>query len=375
MAFIIALLATVIEHTVVGEVLEEKTYQFLQRQLHPGEYARKVTVIDSGRVPVDPIKKVTSRDYLTGLLNVLADEHPKAIGIDIDFSPDHGSYVDSADGDFFASLLRLHKDKGVPIYVGVFRTRDQPACNWLGVSDFSELGATLLVPNDAKNYVRNVGSKHAPSMSVALARHLNLPERSWIVKLFFESAEKDLQTERSLIDYSALDSLSDRAIPGDLTPSEYSKFQPQLEDHLILIGDVTHPEDVFPNPIDSSKPIPGALVQAASIYTALNAPLGEPRTWFKFSADFLLASIGGDFLALATLFLGDVEKWEPIVSWITAFAVLAFGCLIAFHRILWDDFLLIAAMFFLHPWLHDHIQDYGTKFYAWSKTRLDETAA
>src|ERR1041385_1099139 len=136
------------EHTEMGEQLELAGYVYLQHHLAADDVP--VQILDISDLGVSEIRsngrvyRATSRDTLEKLIQAIADQGPKAIGIDIDFSPDANGYLTPGDPEFFQFCL----DSDVPILLGVYRTQVLQPEAWLVEPRFEPLGASIIVPNE-----------------------------------------------------------------------------------------------------------------------------------------------------------------------------------------------------------------------------------
>ncbi len=72
------------DKTIAASEIETASYRYLQRSLHPVETLPKIRLVDISDVP--QVKGATPRAEIQRLIDLIASNHPKAIGIDIDFS-------------------------------------------------------------------------------------------------------------------------------------------------------------------------------------------------------------------------------------------------------------------------------------------------
>jgi hypothetical protein len=153
---LIALNALYFHHTKLGTGVERLTYDLLQGRLTSSFRARDlpVVVVDIGnltRVDVGDLgPAVTPRAALIDIVTALAQQNPKAIGIDIDFSPVDGAYVEN-DKIFFGVCDAIRAGSaaqpGVPIFLGIGRTQSQDPALWLPDAPKS-LAASITKPPD-----------------------------------------------------------------------------------------------------------------------------------------------------------------------------------------------------------------------------------
>ncbi len=107
------------------EHVRKATYEWLQSRLtSSGE--PPVAVIDISNLRTEAVPgarevEATPRVKLIELIKALLSQQPKAIGIDIDFSPESGHYITPSDPVFFEFCLQQRqKRNGIPIYLVCF---------------------------------------------------------------------------------------------------------------------------------------------------------------------------------------------------------------------------------------------------------------
>ena len=124
------------EH-VYGRQITYFTYDWLQSLLKDEE--TNVVIVDSTQLPVQQLKNgrlVTDREKLTKLLDAVVLAKPRAVAIDIDFSPDYLKsdlrhenpiyHDEKHDPAFFSHCTELTKS-GINIFVGVFLSSEERA--------------------------------------------------------------------------------------------------------------------------------------------------------------------------------------------------------------------------------------------------------
>jgi hypothetical protein len=399
---IMAALATVfVNDTGVGEEFAAFEYRLLQGQLRPGENL-KVTIVDISNLELK--SGITPRHMLMKVLAAVTDQRPAAVGVDIDFSPEHYKFIDSGDPQFFADCLRLRKKVNVPVYLGIFRTRALPSDQWLGFPAFEDLAAALLVPLSRKESLWSLSTSatksnaehsrklDAPTMSSALASSLKRPENKWqnalgklnpFEELIEERLAKDVAIQKFYIDFSSSERLKRDAI---VIPAEdYSKtgLGPIMRSRaegiagkIILIGDVSNPRgrDVFINPANHQK-IPGVVVHAAAAETLVSTPLYAFPEINGFLLDTIVSVSIVGLIFLARVAYRDSLQEERLV-WVAnvggAIIILLFGLCINASRVLWPDFLLLAIGLLLHPTAHKQFDKAGESFRHWIRKQEAE---
>lgn len=58
-------------------------------------------------------------------MKAIANGRPRAIGIDIDFSPSNSGFATPRDAEALQAFLSIRK-QGIPVYVGVFESVVRP---------------------------------------------------------------------------------------------------------------------------------------------------------------------------------------------------------------------------------------------------------
>lgn len=383
-----------IEHTTFGEHMKVMAYNFLQTRLSADD--TPVTIVDITDLKPEVVSvdgedvTATPRDRLQRMIAAIVDQRPRAIGVDIDFSPDEGSLLPS-DPEFFQYCLAL-KNKGVPVFLGVRRTITQPSDEWLGSKKFEPLAANILVPNDNKRMlnVLEVGernknvttgeSKTSRSMSALLAEAYGTSHTSSAGHRFYNSLgslgllEKfheqrvgpDLLFEDFLIDYSPLDSIyKERIKTKDPDVLRDSSNRERLEDKIVLIGDATIGEaaDAFVIPA-RDKPYPGIFVHACAAYTLIEAPLYELTIRGRIVLDLALSGIILLGVVLIKYRYKDVEqrdtgaeKWRGHLTLLVVLSAIVIGVVfVRITRIMWDDFFLGLLLLVFHPSIEHHLE-------------------
>jgi hypothetical protein len=376
--FTLALLAakSLTERTVFGEHVELMTYNLLQHRLLSTRQNEALSVVIVDISDLETVsstggtdgRKVTSRVALQHLVQAMADQWPRAIGIDIDFSPDSHGYVTPHDPEFFQFCLDLEAKTHIPIFLGVERALTMPPDVWLGNEDYRDLAASIVIPKDSKKMPRWIqigeSASRRPTMSAALAgtfqnSSYQLPE--WLGWALEHTSEKRLSEGISvgefLIDYSALESL-ERERLRTKNPVVVSDQGWLLRDKVALVGDATlgKSSDTFVIP-DRQEPFPGIYVHASAAYTLIGAPLYELTGTGRWVIDLLLSLLVIGPVALVRLRYGDgtsqelsTERLQSIMRWLAVTLVVIGGAvLVRTTRLMWDDFMLVAAGLLLHP--------------------------
>jgi len=351
----------IFHQTEFGDDFSWITFRFLERQLTPPPQV-PVTVVDISELALDE-HEATPRYKLGLLLQSVVRYNPKVIGVDIDFSPtvdpqtNKQHFIEPGDPDFFADCQQLRNSAGsiTPVYLGVYRTEALPAQQWLGMTQFANLAASLLIPKDPRKLLASLAGDDAVTMSAAVARNSGsegVVEPTWPLEMCSQN--------KFLVDYSLLQRLSDMRIriSSDSFDSEakldalMQSNRENIDGKMVLIGKVTAATDKFDNPVSGHEPTAGVLVNASAAFTLATRPLYDIKEPWRTLADFILAVlILLAVLSAAHLFGGGFNQERLRIS-LLAVAVLAvfwFGVKVNLHRVLWDDFLLVAMSLALHP--------------------------
>lgn len=360
------------ERTTVGKHLEVMTYNLLQSRLSATNRAEElpVVIVDISGLNATLLQHtsdtpVTLREPLLRLLTAIATKEPRAIGVDLDFAPERGIYVTPSDPDFFQSCLRLKAGTEVPIFLGVFRSQALPPQAWLGDQRYEQLATSIMVPRDSKKMVQwlrvGEGSTPLPTMSAALAdafRHAERRPPKWLRWLVMSVREKSLAPSLTisefLVDYSPLEAIEQiPTIEGDLPPN----LSERMTDRIVLIGDVKKSYDTFVVP-DRKEPVPGVLVHACAAITLIQGPLYQWTSGGRVAIDLILFVLAFGSVALLNMYFHsrttssvDTERLQIIAARLIGLLVaVGAGCvLVQMYRLIWDDFIFVAAAVLFHP--------------------------
>jgi hypothetical protein len=362
-------LKVAIEHTKLGKDIEHWGYLVLQRQLVAEP--ESIQIVDISDLPASEIEidgqtyVATSRAALSQLIQAIADQSPKAIGVDIDFSPDDQGYITPKDPEFFQFCL----DLGVPVFLGILRTQALPPVLWLKEKSYQPLAANIIIPNAstvkmpaALQTSPNLDS--GPTISAALAGAFEAAQcgeqfrRAGLADQFSvkELGEGGSVTE-FLVDYGPLDHLIDKRLRTS-DPNEIKKNGRVFENKIVLIGDGTlgSGEATFVVP-GKSQPISGVYVHAAAAYTLTKMPLYELNWKGRLVIDVVLVAIVLLLVALVK-FIFRKEREKRIATeriqliFIVIVVVTAFGVGVLFVYetcVMWTDFILALGALVLHP--------------------------
>ena len=393
---IVMAISFTIGRTEFGKQMKLMGYNYLQTNL--SSEPPPVTIVDISNLPPEEFtgyenEKVTAtpRKPLKMMIEAIAEQHPKAIGVDIDFSPGDTGYVLPEDPEFFQSMLDLKERTGVPVFLGAHRTITKPADEWLGSRRFGPLAANILVPHQNQQMLYTFESgehgsaKEQPSrtMSALLATaygdgkgtamgqwiHRVLDRFKLVEKFFHKPIDSDLSAKNFLIDYSGIEAVEviETTNPDVLKDSSHRK---RLEGKVVLIGDATFGKatDTFVIPA-RDKPYPGIFVHASAAHTLIKAPLYELTKVGHIVLDFLLAGLVLLGIVLIKYRYRDAEsrdvtaeKWRGYLTLIVVFTSVLVGVVfVRITRIMWDDFFLMLLLLVFHPSIEHHVDTIWTK--------------
>jgi CHASE2 domain-containing sensor protein len=392
---VMAIKISIDEHTEFGKQMTLMGYNYLQTKLSSA--APPITIVDIGDLPPENIRDngemvlATPRPALKEIIEAVAEQHPKAIGVDIDFSPTEIGYVLSSDPAFFDSILDLRKRTGVPVFLGAHRTITRPADEWLGSTRFAPLAANILVPQHNREMLygfKSTDEKHESPATEEPSRTMSgLLAAAYVeghateqgihqlltrLKLAERFSENELSSGQSaeafLVDYGAIDSIETIKTknPDVLRDSSNRK---RLEGKIVLIGDAAlgTATDTFVIPAHD-KPYAGIFVHASAAYTLIKAPLYHLTHAGHIVLDFLLSGFILCGIVLMKYPYREAEqrdmtevKWRGRLTLLVVLTVIIVGVLsVQITRIMWDDFFLALLLLVFHPSIEHHVETLWT---------------
>jgi hypothetical protein len=352
-----------------GEHVKWATFRFSQWRLKPA--VTHVSVVDISGLEQDA-GGVTRRDKLQSLLQQIANSNPSpaVIGVDLDFAPeqfDAGNgtkrlrFVDPKDPAFFDFCQSLN----VPVFLGIYRTRELPRDQWLGLPLYRNLAAALLVDEHPKE---SLVSTEAPTMAFALAGKYreSLGESDGVEKKGF-FLERESETEapgvtKVTTDYSVLKSLRESVIPFSDLANASAKTN--IGNRIVIIGDLRpakrarqEERDRFPDPAFSGEDAAGVLILASAANTLADreTSLYTLKQPWETGADLLLAFLILLMITRIRLLAVNYTDERPLLLKLAFFftaCVLLLGFFVNRTRFLWDGFLIVAVAVLVHPFLH-----------------------
>jgi CHASE2 domain-containing sensor protein len=366
-----------LEQTAFGRQLELLTYNLLQLRLTRSapEAESPVVVVDiSSILPTvieTPLRRelITPREDLLRVVRSVARDGPRAIGIDVDFSPSEGGPVTHSDTRFLKEILAM-RNEGLPIFVGVFESVVQQPEQWLSEPEFSPLAAYLSIPR-----VQEVGSvprmvewvwpsgvsRPCPSLASALSQSelKALPGAvNWALNRVSIKQTEEFSSSEFAVDFSGLDGLMKRRISASSLTAPGGTDR-AVKGKLVLIGRATPGEtgDQFILP-GVETPVPGVFVHACAAETLLARPLFTLTHAGRVVADVLAAAMVFGPVFLIELYLSRSRRdgggfashsMQTILTIAVVFVVIAVGhVLVRYVRLLWTDYLMVVAGLLLH---------------------------
>jgi CHASE2 domain-containing sensor protein len=317
-----------------------------------------------------------SRDVLRDLIEAIEKHDPVAIGIDADFSPESSGYVDPRDPVFFNFCL----NQKAPVYLGIWRTLDQPPEKWLGEA-YQSLAVNVVIPRpDHRQMPEWLRSKDAPdasppspSMSAALANAYRGPTPdppTWLKPFVGRVSLKTVSSfsyGQFLVDYTPIDVLQSDAIRA-LGPADLANQDARFRGKLVVIGEMAHSRmpDVFVVP-GKPSPYAGVLIHACAAYTLIHAPLYQLTGMGRYLLDILFASVIVLILALIR-WRYETRTDRPVAAMrlhilftVLTIGVVVFGAVVLINvtRLMWDDFILVVVALLLHGLIQYCLHRFG----------------
>jgi CHASE2 domain-containing protein len=346
--------------------------------------APRFVVVDISGLP--PTGGVTSRRRLESLIRTLADVHPKAVGVDVDFSAeDNREFVTADDPSFFDTCLNV----GVPVFLGVLRRAGRGHDEWLGRPEYAKLAASIVIPRDAADVAahgvpgpyplfvprldvqtaREAGHRDdlqsmANALATASGRVSLLPGDAPPSRIMRHVGRRRLDDSHDIdefaIDYHFVGTLQ-RIAPKWETPLELlnAEDKRKVDGSLVLLGDVdkASDEDRFVRP-GTTGTVPGVLVHAAATMTLLQ-PLYVFTPEMRAFADVACLAAALTILnrrakrktrhhrslSVTRRFVWN-ERLVTTFAFVVVAMVIAFAVLIA--RIVWFDWITAIVFAGLH---------------------------
>lgn len=364
----------VLERTTIGKDITLYTYDWLHGRL--SSKSDSIVVADINNIPMVPQPDgvlVTSRPNLSRIIMALGQCHPRAVGVDIDFSPENGQYCDQKnDQKFFDLCLRLGKLKHIPIFLGVDRTREEQPDEWLKGSQYEDLAVNLLVPKYENRvmplWFRKAGvPKALPSMCLGLARSYLKREPAskryppWFAETTTEKRQPgDYSVSQFFVDFSPINDLVDNRIPM-VDGTDVEKNKQWFAGKVVILGKAD-PNEAKENsfvPPGSPRAYPGTYFHSCAANTLIERPLYELTPVGRLLVDaFISLIIFGTILGIRlyvnrrmVVELDPSHLQIPVTIAATLLVFIVGVVWINQIQIIWDDFLLVLFALWLHMYI------------------------
>jgi serine/threonine protein kinase/CHASE2 domain-containing sensor protein len=363
----------------LGARLESLEYALLQQVLLPDSDSgiawqpndpRLPIVIDISPLRVDKARP-TDREKLSELIETLESMNAAAIGLDVDFSPDdQGNFITPRDPAFFQKWNQYGN-----VRVGVFRRAGDVPKRWLGIPEFRNLAAGMMLPQEAGFAVQysspsrsGIGAQatvgyddYLLQMPAALYEVGHPGSRSRLVdnpRLARSDVDNRILLGKFPIDYSFLRHI--QVIPYK-EKGNLDLWAGMIRRRVVLIGEMNDVGDTRCTQA-RPEPVPGVLIHASALATLNRGILRyvDDRQSLAYDLYICLGALavicgfrvmthaaamrkGLDAHATGTLAFGTAA----------CLALLAGGLAIGITRTFWPDPLWLAAAFFLVPYVKD----------------------
>ena len=374
--FLIVLVKWGAEHTDLYQGFQRAAYEWLQARLSPPHRRDDlpVVIVDIRDLEYETKElegekySVTPREKLIPLIETIAAQQPRAIAVDVDFSPHKIGNLDPRDPIYFRDLSTLSLRQQVPIFLGVFRSRNRPRNLWLGDPEFESLGTNVDNPDDNRKmfaWTSDAAGQKQLTMCKALADVFD-PKASdnssfphWAVEQISEVQQKDgRKAGEFLVDFSAVGTLEDtrlKSINLDVIKDQGWT----LTNKAVLIGDGTlyDARDSVIIPMQGrTKPVPGIYLQAAAAYTLIQSPIYEVTALGRFLLDLGLALIVlSGVIGVRILLRKSGSRFAHLsatyffIVLVTIVVVIVGILLVHKTHVLWDDFAFVLLGLWFHP--------------------------
>jgi CHASE2 domain-containing sensor protein len=370
LATVVLLAATYAFHfTDWGHRLELSAFEFLQHRLpSTANEELPIVVIDIGKVPGGK-DGPTSRAKLREIIDAVVKHRPVVVGIDINFSPDASGWKVDDDPTFFDYCLAKKQETGIPIFLAVYETHNEPSSTWLGLDRYKELAAASLVdPNDTRRipvWIKaDASSERLQTLSAALAKSYkgSLPGPVSFLKGTLESlSTNDFGIERgedrmrfgmSLVNYRRHNQIRSETL-STVSAKSIDEAGEKFTGKMVLVGDATNAQDSFP--VVGHGQLAGCYVIASAAYSLASDPLFEFNLKWRIVFDLLFAAIliagigTAHFIHVKKVPGPRFHKARRVVTLLVACLVfgLSIAAILIWH-VVWFDFPAIIAATFLH---------------------------
>lgn len=370
LATVVLLAATYAFHfTDWGHRLELSAFEFLQNRLpSTANEELPIVVVDIGKVPGGK-DGPTPRAKLREIIDALVKHRPVVVGIDINFSPDASGWKVDDDPTFFDYCLAKKQETGIPIFLAVYETQNEPSSTWLGLDRYKELAAASLVdPADTRRipiWIKaDASSEKLQTLSAALAKSYkgSFPGPVNFLKGTLESlSNNDFGTERgedrmrfgmSLVNYRRHNQIRSETL-STISAKSIDEAGEKFTGKMVLVGDATNAQDSFH--VLGHGQIAGCYIVASAAYSLAADPLFEFNLKWRIIFDLLFAAIliagieTAHFIHVKKAPGPRFRKARRVVTLVVAGLVfgLSVTAILIWH-VVWFDFPAIIAATFLH---------------------------
>jgi CHASE2 domain-containing sensor protein len=385
-------LKIIVERTSFGHRLELFVFEMLQGRLSPFDPEKElpIVVVDISKMEED--QGLKDREKLHELVAAIAGHKPRAIAVDIVFSPENKKWRTGFDEIFLDDCLKLRSKEGIPVFISVdskMRLGDPSA--WLGRERFREMAVTISVYKyDGKRVPLWAREKPdgvpLPSMSYALAStgakrpspdyidwaleiNGSLPGRVGTIMDIDNNVE--IEYADALVNFSKLEAIYQTRLLN-ISAASVEEFGEKFADRIVLIGDGKKlgTFDAFSIP-GRAETFPGVYLHAAAAYTLIEEPIYEFKWIVRLLWDVLFSAVILLIVAFARWKHRADEKgfdWRALerkLVWRSGFLILvAAVALVYFTHVLWLDFVFIVIALLSHGWFEHNLK------LLWQRIRL-----
>jgi len=368
---LLALITVGVEHTSFGKRVELFGYDWLQRHL-ASEHV-PVVVVDISDLKPTPFRVdgqtgiATSRETLQTLIEAITAQDPRAIGVDIDFSPDSFGYVWPRDPKFFEFCLKNR----VPVFLGISRSVSLLPNQWLGTEDYESLATSIIIPNgDTRKMAKwiRVSRDSTPGRTLSAAVAGGFQETQsglsrWLHdhKLVEQVSERDLGQDIAIgefpVDYSPLRTLMEDKTLQTINPDVIRDQGHLLRGKIVLVGrGITDDKVDHFRVAGFEEEIPGVYIHACAAYTLHDAPLYELTRASRLGIDLLLSFVVLlSVIAIRFYYLNRTtrrvatHRLQIILTMLVIIGAFIAGVtFVGQTRLMWSDFVLVLGVLVLH---------------------------
>jgi CHASE2 domain-containing sensor protein len=378
-----------IEKTAFGEEMRDTIYDLLQlrlaSQFNPNDL--NVAVVDLSGIPMagpasEPDLQYTDRLKLKEVIENIANQHPKAIAIDLDFTPYPAQVKD--DAAFLKFCLALENPKSnlgylaTPVHVGGYTSLELGPSLALLDPNFAPLVAFAGVPTaegggSPKKMVETIDIYYqdeasgaqktwtVPSLSAAAAgiELTELPKwRGWAFDRVPVAPKKSFRAREFYVDYAPLDTLENQTVLWN-DPS-LNSTEPAFAGKIVFVGRGKNSannadQHIIPGHRDATHA--GVYMHACAAYTLMRGVLTKLSANGRLALDILTSLFVLIIVGAVRYHYRGSERFGGIAHHRLEGVVTALVLTIALgasfyavnvHRIMWDDSVFVAAGMLIH---------------------------